>query len=473
LPLPASVSSHSARCPRHRVNRILDTSRSLSTRAGNLLLALVLVAGTVGTTFVGLVGINPAVSATEDRDEVDPREAAQNNTSDRNNAQLTPADNHLIKVRGQVVDSDGKPLARATVRMPNDLTEPPQSVLTGNDAKFELTFDRSKYSKPQWHAEPWRQAYLYATAEGYAPAWMTGDELASDHHPTLTLRRDDLPIRGQVLTLEGEPVPRAMIEVWDIYEPRAGTLDELLRTIRDSSGMFQPFLNREMRYFPSRLLDLHAIQGTLGRTEARDNQIITTDDEGNFEVYAVGRERLLRANVTGRNIHSAAIQIVTRPDVDRKWQRQALSDQERMILNSGVTLPEVFGATFQHLAGPSFPITGTVRDRETGEPIARTQVSAWLRNTSNHASAITDELGHYELTGLAAQGTCQQLTAGPADGATLPYIGVQRSNISYSATSPPTKEVTDFQLTRGLIQKGMSPPSCSLRTARINRNRPT
>ena len=42
-----------------RVSRIMDTSRSLSTRAGSLLLAIMLAAGMAATLLVGLVGLNP------------------------------------------------------------------------------------------------------------------------------------------------------------------------------------------------------------------------------------------------------------------------------------------------------------------------------------------------------------------------------------------------------------------------------
>jgi beta-lactamase regulating signal transducer with metallopeptidase domain len=42
-----------------RVARILDTSRSLSTRVGNLLLALLLVVGLSATLLVGLLGVEP------------------------------------------------------------------------------------------------------------------------------------------------------------------------------------------------------------------------------------------------------------------------------------------------------------------------------------------------------------------------------------------------------------------------------
>jgi hypothetical protein len=48
-----------------RVQRIMDTSRSLSTRVGSALLALVLIGGFVGTAIVGLVGVSPKHSIAE------------------------------------------------------------------------------------------------------------------------------------------------------------------------------------------------------------------------------------------------------------------------------------------------------------------------------------------------------------------------------------------------------------------------
>jgi beta-lactamase regulating signal transducer with metallopeptidase domain len=130
-----------------RVARIMDTSRSLSTRVGHALLTLVLLAGLVGTVLVGLVGVEPERAAAEadsegeaQSDESDqPSEiavAAGSSSDDEatatgaitstvqsvdSDASLEPANENgaqpLTKVHGRVVDETGQPVPGALVRV--------------------------------------------------------------------------------------------------------------------------------------------------------------------------------------------------------------------------------------------------------------------------------------------------------------------------------------------------------------------
>ena len=60
-----------------RVQRIMDSSRALSTRVGSLLLTAIIAGGLLGTAMVGLVGINPKPSVADDAPV-----AAEDKTSD-------------------------------------------------------------------------------------------------------------------------------------------------------------------------------------------------------------------------------------------------------------------------------------------------------------------------------------------------------------------------------------------------------
>lgn len=90
-----------------RVTRIMDTSRALSTRVGNLLLMAVLVGGLVGTLITGFVGLAPRASQAEVGEDASASVAAAKSKS--------PKDEDLITVRGMVVDSDGRPVSAAEV----------------------------------------------------------------------------------------------------------------------------------------------------------------------------------------------------------------------------------------------------------------------------------------------------------------------------------------------------------------------
>ncbi len=63
----------------------------------------------------------------------------------------------------------------------------------------------------------------------------------------------------------------------------------------------------------------------------------------------------------------------------------------------------IYGATFEHVAGPTRPIEGVVSDLDTGRPLAGILVHS-ERALSNRAEwrvqTITDARGHYRLVGL-------------------------------------------------------------------------
>ena len=212
----------------------------------------------------------------------------------------------------------------------------------------------------------------------------------------------------------------------------------------------QAYRNREMSWFRGRSLELNVTRGTLDRTA--DAAIVTADAEGRFEFTGLGPERLARGRIEGRNIQSVEISIATRSKVDDWWKREPLSRETRMYLESGDRLPQIYPSTFEHFANPSSPIVGVVLERETGKPIPGIGVSGGIRGGGDHANAVTDENGRYELTGLATDGTLR-LFAGPADGAQLPYIGVERE-VQLTSGVPPKQEDTQFKLTRGIVIRG-------------------
>ena len=87
-----------------RVVRILDTSRSLSTRLGRRACFAMLAAGLAGTVFAGLLGVGGGGRKAEAQTQASPASPAPVNSE--------PDDK---TIRGQVVGPDGKPFAGATV----------------------------------------------------------------------------------------------------------------------------------------------------------------------------------------------------------------------------------------------------------------------------------------------------------------------------------------------------------------------
>ena len=64
------------------------------------------------------------------------------------------------------------------------------------------------------------------------------------------------------------------------------------------------------------------------------------------------------------------------------------------------------GATFDHAAAPTRPIEGTVRDKETGKPLAGVSIrsdrfAASIISGRDHVRTISDAQGRYRLRGDA------------------------------------------------------------------------
>ena len=98
-----SVRSELAR----RVHRILDTSRSISTRVSSVPMTLVLVGGLIATSAVGLLGLGPGyVQAVSAADSTDENAQSPETRRSATNVQM---------IRGRVIDPAGKPVASAKV----------------------------------------------------------------------------------------------------------------------------------------------------------------------------------------------------------------------------------------------------------------------------------------------------------------------------------------------------------------------
>jgi RNA polymerase sigma factor (sigma-70 family) len=284
------------------------------------------------------------------------------------------------EVAGRVLDADGKPVAGARVLLPKfwpdgEAEAPGVAPTTDADGRFRLR------REPSADPRPFQQ--LVAVADGFGPDWVYLHD-ANPGEVTLRLPKDDVPVEGRVLDLEGKPV--------------AGATARLTRLETTTEGLEPVF--QAMKAYPysisdrpnKRLYSLAAVG--LGTT-------VTTGADGRFRFTGAGRERFAVVRVEGPTIESQVVRAVTRPGFDPK--SIAPTDEARMMPGMlRQPTPKVFGPRFDLTAGPTKPVTGVVRDAKTGEPLAGVRVSgsataAWWEN---HVTATTDAQGRYRLAGL-------------------------------------------------------------------------
>jgi RNA polymerase sigma factor (sigma-70 family) len=306
-----------------------------------------------------------------------------------------------VGLSGQVLDPDGKPLAGAEIFLwtkafkdKNDVTV---KTTSSDDGRFRLTVTRADLE---------RNAQLVATAKDYGPDWLGSSEIAKGGELTLRLVKDDVPINGRILDLEGRPVAGASLYV-----------------IRVEQGDLKHFLEAKKRGpFPDRMKTLSA--AALGGPT-----MFITGKDGRIHLSGFGRGRVVFVVLKAPGLENSSFHVLT--------QTEALPG-----MRSGEHFP-TYLAGFDHISLPSKPIVGTVRDKKTGKPVAGVTVASVMYE---QVYTQTDAQGHYRIEGV---GKRQQ------------YAVAAGGNSYFNATKldiPDTQGVepltVDFELDRGIVVRG-------------------
>ncbi|REK17450.1 MAG: hypothetical protein DWQ37_06580 [Planctomycetota bacterium] len=417
-----------------RVQRILDTSRSLSTRVGSLLLALMLAVALAGTTIVGLVGIGPresvaeTLAADDDGDGADANQQSDNSQqqdsagdpveasrtdgdADAAHSAVTTTDDQSVTIRGRVLDADGNPVPEASVRVvrwfwnPDVAHRPLSETRSDSQGRFEIAYSKSQFEVDVRRPEQWKEVAIAAIKPGHGPDWVWLNRLPLDEPLELRLAGDGVPIAGRVLDLEGRPLAGVHIKPGTIQTPLGDDLSDWIEAVKQGEPPWTAANRLRRSGLPW--------EGTGLADE------LTTDADGRFVLRGIGAERTVSLEFTGPTVARTAAIVATR--------RMAPTTQRRTNTNDGDQIP-VLGADFELALPPARVIEGVVRDAETGQPLAgkitvrgrvlgpdgkpvagATVYAAWIltpfvKYPSTHfdymivAQDKSDEAGNYELS---------------------------------------------------------------------------
>ncbi len=302
-----------------------------------------------------------------------------------------------IELTGRVLDPIGKPFEGASVYLwtTTTKTKPDRRVraITDADGRFRLAIRK---------ADLGRLAKIVATAKDHGPDWIDLTELKPGEEATLHLVKDDVPIQGRILDLEGKPIPKAAIRVLELHQ---ADLDKLIRLLK------------RYRYFSyPKSIETEALT-----TRA---QAVTRED-GRFQLRGFGRERVVQLEISGENIERVHCFVMTRAG-------------RATELKTGD--PEYYSANLDHFAAPTKPVIGTVRERGTGKPLAGITVKYWINETK------TDANGRYRLIGIAKKHDYSISAAG------TPYFAVTKRQIPDTPGFDPI--TVNFELERGIQIRG-------------------
>jgi protocatechuate 3,4-dioxygenase beta subunit len=248
------------------VNRAMFLSKCKT--AILLLLGTALAGSGLGLAVLRGVGAAPALPARQ----AAPAAAREGSKKERQQPADAPAQARAkdsAKVRGRVLDPDGKPFAGAKLSWGQAGLKKrvyPVRATSGDDGTFAFLLTKSELQK----IDSDDQAYqVLAIVKGYGCAWATADATAEK----LTLRLvQDAPVKGRILDADGRPVAGAKLTVTGV-----------------------------------------AAKGHDGQPGARgwegplpeQAEVLTTGTDGRFQLAGAGSDRVVKLRLEGRGIATA------------------------------------------------------------------------------------------------------------------------------------------------------------------------
>lgn len=211
------------------------------------------------------------------------------------------------KFAGVVADAEGKPVEKASIALLPPLSpeaqrtsaKPPSNeaierAVTGRDGRFEISLSQEEIESLV-RVNPWKALRLVASATNHGADWLNVSE-EGESDLKLRLAKDDVPIRGRIVSLEGEPVRGATDRVKRVHLGRPQTaLSNFLQSIEDGSH------DREFSQFEKHW------SGPLPGSESA-----TTDEDGRFSIDGLGSDRLVEIVIMGKGIATGSAAVMTR-----------------------------------------------------------------------------------------------------------------------------------------------------------------
>jgi RNA polymerase sigma factor (sigma-70 family) len=336
-----------------------------------------------------------------------------------------------ITYGGRVLGPEGRPVAGAKLYLTmavgylkRPAPSPVYATSGGPDGRFRFQVPKAKFGDTF--------TVVAATAAKFGPDWVTVPPGGKTRGLTLRLVKEDMPITGQIVDLEGKPVPGATLRVLQINAAPGEDIGLWLQAVKAKKGVSGDLEQQYMKRFTIALAPK-----------------ATADAQGRLRLTGIGRNRLIRGQIDGPTIVSKRVHILTRPGPNF---RVVKSKGHREYAEADL-FTTYYGACFRHVAAPTKPVVGAVRDKDTRKPLAGVRIQSYkFANDPYHGENIiettTDARGRYRLVGLP-KGEGNKIMLVPPDN--LPYVAVHAKVPDTPGLDPVT---VDFALKRGVWIEG-------------------
>ncbi len=291
-----------------------------------------------------------------------------------------------IVYSGKVLDSDGKPMPSAKLELGYrtwGYRDPPPALPVWTcDAQgiFRIELERSLVALIEVKSRTLGNAVflqLLAFAKGYGPAWIEVKSSDFDAELEFELPKDDVPIVGKVIDLEGRPIAGAKVSVLSIVQPNRG-LDDWIEKTKNGLSMLAT-VGRE----------------GIGHPSNRAASVVASDEAGAFTLWGIGSGRIAMLSIEAPRSSPELVMAMTRDDPMFKTLSYPRGPQSAIPL---------FASQVLLTAAPGDEAEGTVTDRDNGTPLEGASVffSNGIVEPSNRV--LTDERGHFRIGKLPRGG---------------------------------------------------------------------
>ena len=442
----------------HRVIRILDSRRQLSTRVTRrvwALCSLVTLAALLGICLFSIPTRETLAAAPPEPISQTPADASEPTDSNASGDQAPgkaswPQD----AIRGVILDKGYKPIAGAEVfwwRSRVHDMEPMQPVRVVTDAKGRFELKRTPPNPTDPAIWDMREE-MVVRAKGYAfertGPFLFGATIPIDPDvpwlnktiaQPVTMATAGAPITGRLLDIEGQPIANARVRIRWFSQRRNSQI---------------PGDKPEQRSDADWAEEVFSVVQSIEHVPLRDAlPMATTDKEGKFQLNDVPSDTLFELLVERTGIQSTNL-VVRNYEGDKIL---TVPQKEGYTHDAPTT---VYPAKFEAVIGPSVALVGTVTDAETGQPISGAFVRADMvsgekmssSRERQHLAVRTDATGHYRLEGLPIGEKNNVHVFGMGD---KPYMPIQ----SAAKTNDPDvvragERTINFQLKAGIWAEG-------------------
>lgn len=338
-------------------------------------------------------------------------------------AEPQPAKEDAVAYSGRVVDPDGKPVAGAKVyfQFLTRADEPtPVRATTDENGRFafSLTPKDVPLSADSMEFTARKVGFIVVKADSFAFAWhppIKGTKDIAFH-----LARDDSPIQGRMLDLQGKPIAGVRVTVLSAAMNNEGDLSPFLQALKDRKSLYESIV----KHLPNFLHNPF-----ISRREVTLLPSTKTDAEGRFRIPGFAREQLIELRVEGPTVERQEFYVLNRA-------KPAGSDA--LLTTNRQPADRMYGAAekailrwngFEYAAAPGQVVVGTVRDADSKVSLPGAIIESYVLAGTNLAQntlyhTVADAQGRYRFTGLP-RGKGNQIRIRPPKGE--PYIPLVKS----------------------------------------------